>query len=572
VRITTNGKAGVIAFEHMTYSIREKARAIPGRKKWKSDNELWFELTTPCIQYVLFAFPSATWVDYDPLDKLDRLKRQEDETRLLKSKDVVLPPEFYKFPFKTKPRDHQAKAFFLSRDKELFGLFMEMGTGKTKVILDTAAYLYADGRIDTVLAVAPNGVHTQWVDEQIPSHLPEWCKAQAIAWTSNVTKTWERNWDAVLGHQGGLRFFSMNVDSFSQKEGRGLMAARRILTSGRALLVIDESSKIKAFNNRTKQLLSLAPLAPFRRIMSGSPITQGIEDLYTQMKFLDDGILGFSTKAAFEDYYCVRRAVPGAPNHVTQIVGYQNVDEIRDRIEGYTYRVTKAECLDLPEKQYVTRHVELTPEQKKLYKAVKEEAVVEVNGQFVDLQRAITKLVKMQQIVCGFIRDEEGNDHELPSNRVDACLDVIEEAQGKVIVWTRFSHDIAVISDALTRARIGHCTYHGKQDNSRNEKELARFKTDPACRVMVANSQKGGIGLNLTVASTCVYFSNDFNAETRWQSEDRIHRDGQANQCVYVDLVARGTTDVKVLNALLEKKDFADSVLDVKRILAEEQA
>jgi SNF2 family DNA or RNA helicase len=574
---TKEGKHGLIRFNTVTYAIHEKVRAIPGRKKWRNSDELWFEMTTPVIQYILFAFPNADWIDHDPFEQMDTMKKQEEEVKLLKSQEIELPKEFYKWPFKTKPRDHQAKAFFISRDKNLFGLFMEMGTGKTKVILDSAAYQYQAGEIDTLFVVAPNGVHTQWVNEEIPKHLPDFCNAKAIAWTSRKTKAWEADWEEVFNWKDGLRIFSFNIDAFSQKEGKAIKEARKIMTSGETFMAIDESSRIKSFSSiRTKQLLSIAPLAKIRRILSGTPISQGIEDLYTQFKFLDDGILGFSTKSAFEDHYCIKRGIPGAPAHVQKIVAYQNVDEIKERLDGYTFRVTKDECMDLPEKQYMPRFVELTPEQKKLYRDIRQEAEVEVQSivgstQLIDVQRAITKLVKLQQVVCGFIRDEDGVDHPIPSNRVRTCIEAVEEAAGKVIIWTRFAHDVKILSEALTKAKISHALYHGGQDQKTADNYLKAFKEDPDIKVLISNSQKGGIGLNLTCASTCIYFSNNFNAEIRWQSEDRIHRHGQENHCVYVDLIAQGTIDNQILAALREKKNVADSVLDVKNILETDQ-
>jgi len=255
--------------------------------------------------------------------------------------------------------------------------------------------------------------------------------------------------------------------------------------------------------------------------------------------------------------------IPGAPAGAVKIVGYQNVEELRERIKGFSFEALKEDCLDLPDKIYQKRYVELTPEQKKYYQSLKDDLLAQIEGgTIVEAPLAITQLIKLQQVLCGHIIDEEGAVHSIPSNRIAAVKAILEE-KTKAIIWARFRYDIESLHAELTKAGYNCGMYYG----STTDAERARLRKPGEVDVLIANPQSAGTGLNLTQFDTAIYYSNSFDASLRWQSEDRIHRIGQTNHCLYVDLIAPKTIDSKVLLALSKKKAVASSIYDVKALL-----
>lgn len=543
-------------------------RDMPGRKRWSPQGVFLFELTAANIEYLSNRFPDLSWAGIGAAERVSALRQQEVVTLAEQKNDVPLPIGIEAFPFKTAPYDHQLKAFGLSRDAAVFGLFMEMGTGKTKVIIDNAAYLWSSGTIKNLLVVAPNGVHGQWINEQLPIHMPDWVTYSALTYTSNHTKRWLNSFTELMAFDG-LRILAMHFDAFNTKKGEDFSKA--FLTSADTMWVIDESTRIKNSSaKRTKKILNMAILAPYRRIMSGAPVTQGVEDLFTQLKFLSEDILGFSSFYTFRNHFCITEQIYGAPVHAKRIIGYKNIDELKGRLDGHTYRVKKTDCLDLPEKVYVRHPVSLTKDQLKYYEELRENLIIELeSGAEISTPYAITQLIKLQQIICGHIKDETGLTHDIKSNRVDEAIELVKEARGGVIIWARFKRDISLLVEAAKKADLIYVEYHGGINDEGRKKAIDKF-TKGFADVFLGNPQAAGTGLNLMAnCSTAIYYSNDFNADTRWQSEDRIHRIGQDNKCTYIDLVAANTIDDKVLGALLSKKNVAESIIDVRSALGE---
>lgn len=566
ISIYTQGKNGVVNGK-LTAKVFEAASNMPGKRRWK-DGELIFELSAANIEYLRNALPEAQWLDAEPLKRVQEIN--EAEARTIAQKQ--LPPEAFRFEYKSKPYRHQEVGFFLARDRLFFGFFCEMGTGKTKMLIDTAAYKYSLGEIDTLLITAPNGVHRQWIEEQLPLHMPDWVPYKALAYRSpsKRTKAWEHQAKEVLAcNSTHLRIITMHYEAFATKAGKEF--AERVLMTGATKWDLDESTRIKTHNaQRTKAVLKLAPLAKCRGIASGAPITQGIEDLYSQLAFLHPDILGFNSFYSFRNFYCHTRPIPNAPYGAVQVTGYKNLEQLKHSLDGHTYRVTKADCLTLPEKIYMNRFVPLTPEQAKLYKQMKDDLITQLsNGTIVDAPSAIVQLMKLQQIICGFIIDETGKKHFLPNDRIQAAIDAVQEAQNKVIVWARFHADLHQLGEAFKKHEINFVEYSGRVAQKQRDENLDNFKADQGIKVFLAQQQSGGTGLNLAVADTAIYYSNDFNADTRWQSEDRIHRIGQRNNATYIDLISPGTIDTKILAALRKKKNVADNLLDVKELLTE---
>ena len=546
--------------------LRTYALELPGMKKFVNDS-LLFEWSGKNIEY-LSQKKDLFWTKEAAIHLEDYKRNLEKEKSLITIKQEFVDEEIQDYAFKTKPFDHQKKAFLLSREQDYYGLFMEMGTGKTKVIIDTAAYLYSKDLINCLVIVAPNGVHAQWIDEQLPLHLPDNIlfypaiyRASIPSAVREITKVLEDD-----SEKRCLKVVSFNIDALSHKKGVGLI--HKFLESHRCLLVIDESVRIKTPGSlRTKNALGLAALAKYRRIMSGAPITNGYEGLYAQFQFLSPNILGFNSFYTFRNYFCIMGGFEGR-----EVVGYKPnaQQELERKVDAYSFRVTKSECLTLPEKIYLKRYVELTIEQANIYDKLEEDLLTELNGAAIDITIAITKLLRMQQLVCGFLPDAEGKIHEVPNNRITVLTEAIEEAllqpDTKIIIWARFIQDIKNIRAELLKIGMKNFAIHyGEISQKDRESEIQKFKTDKNCKIFLGTPSSGGTGLNLAEASTVIYYSNDFNADTRWQSEDRAHRIGQTKHVTYIDLIARGTTDVEVLAALRGKKNMADAILDNPR-------
>lgn len=538
-------------------------REIPVKKLWK-ERALKFELTRASLEYIREYFPEAVW---DPTtkeftDSIDLLIKEENTPR--NPLELEIPPEAMSFRFKLKPMEHQLKAFLLSRDKEFFGFFMEMGTGKSKLGLDTAAYLHENGAIDNLLIIAPNNVHKQWVTEQIPIHLPDWVRCKVAYYRSSPNKeekkALEELKEQTKNNNGTLRILSMNVESLSIKSG--IDYALRFCMTGRTVCILDESSRIKNHKaNRTQNIMKIRDVCDFRRIATGTSITKGIEDLFSQLQFLHRDILGFTSFYAFRNRYCiVKEEQTRDGKRFSKIVGYKRVDELKQKLATWTFEVKKEDCLDLPPKTYMERLVDLHPEQRKKYDQMRDELITQLSsGEVISAPLAITKMLRLQQIICGHLPSGDGKGYEvIPSTgmnpRLEAILEILDETNEQVIIWSRFIADIDQIAKMLGNRAVRYDGCVSEKDRSIN---IDLFKSGQR-QVFVGNPQAAGIGLNLTEASMMIYYSNDFNAETRWQSEDRFHRIGQKKNVTIIDLVAPGTMDKKILAALKSKKSIAE--------------
>ena len=535
----------------------EACSTCPGRHQWR-EREFFFETTAANLEHLARELPDINWSD-EAKAKLDSvLKLRELEA----NKPIVVGEDGWQF--KSAPYDHQKEAFYLSRDRESFAYFMEMGTGKTHVGINVMAWLHENRGVDTILILAPNGVHRQWIKEQIPDHFPTHIVHAKDWYESSKSKAVTKRLQDLKNYSG-LRILAQHIESLSHSSG--FEFAEAFLKSGKkCLIILDESSRIKSASSiRTKNVIKLRDLASYRRIMSGTPITKGVEDLYSQFMFLDKNILGYSSFFTFKSRYCVMGGF-----EQRQIIGYRNVPELQRRIDGHAYRKTKEECLTLPEKIFVTREVEFTPEQKALYEQVKEEFLALLNdGTVVEMPLAIVRMLRLQQILSGHFPNPETQEMQyVPSNRTNALLEVLEESgESKVIVWTRFKHDIDMISKALKDAGIGFVTYTGETSQNDRVAAIDNFRNDPSIKVFLGNPAAAGIGLNLTVANVVVWYSMTFNLDEYLQANDRCHRIGQKWAVTYVTLVTPGSLDIKIAKALRNKKNIADTVLDVRELI-----
>ena len=475
------------------------------------------------------------------------------------------------YKFKTKPYEHQLKALEKSWASDTYALFMEMGTGKSKVLVDNIAILYDRGAIKGALIVAPKGVYKNWDAIEFPTHLPDHIECTKVLWEPTATKKKQAELDTLFDDKGDLKILIMNVEAFSTNKGLDFARSFLNIFVGRALIGIDESTTIKnPTAKRTKNILKIGDLAKYRRILTGSPVTKSPLDLFSQCEFLDPYHLGHASYYSFRARYAnmVKRNFGG--RQVQLVVSYRRLDELADILDKFSYRVLKEDCLDLPEKVFTKRLVELTPEQDKAYKQMKQMALAMLdNGEVMTTVNVMTQLMRLHQITCGHFKADDGTTTALKNNRMDALLQLLEETDGKVIIWANYREDIKNIVAALKKAYGDASTveYHGGVDSTLRQEHIAQFqqKNGPT-RYFVGNAQTGGYGITLTAANTVIYYSNSYDLEKRLQSEDRAHRIGQTGSVTYVDLITENTVDDKIVKSLRNKINIANEIMgeDIK--------
>jgi SNF2 family DNA or RNA helicase len=464
------------------------------------------------------------------------------------------------YKFKSKPFAHQSKALEMSWDKEVFAYFMEMGTGKSKVLIDNIAMLFNAGKINGALIIAPKGVYKNWFDSEIPSHMPDYIEKKVGLWRTDPNA---KDLKPLFSTGAELHILIMNVEAFSTK--KGVLFAHKFLSCHNALISIDESTTIKNPNaKRTKSILSLKPLSKFRRILTGSPVTKSPLDLFSQCQFLDSWLLNQSSYYAFRTRYAVCRKINVSGRQVEIVVGYRNLGELSEKVKPFSYRVLKDDCLDLPPKTYTKRIIELSDEQKKVYKTMKEKAIAFLNGKMVSTATVITQLMRLHQITCGHFTSDDGDVQEIKNNRIDQLMEILEEVEGKAVIWAHYRYDIKKIVEAISK-KYGEnsvVTYYGDTSTDDRQKAITKIQDkDSSVRFIVGTPQTGGYGITLTGASTMIYYSNGYDLEKRQQSEARIDRIGQEKPMTYIDIIAEGTVDDKIVQSLRKKVNIASEVM-----------
>jgi SNF2 family DNA or RNA helicase len=464
------------------------------------------------------------------------------------------------YSFNLTPFEHQLTALERSEDKPEFALFMEMGTGKSKILIDEIARLYSKGRINAVVIWANKGCYKNWINQEFPIHLPEHINYQMTYWDSAASMALQHSYIKLMQPFNGLKILVMNIEALAYEKATKF--AKIFCKAHAAYGVIDESTSIKSPKaKRTKSAIDIGRLCKYRRIATGSPITNNPLDVYSQAAFLGTHLLGFTSYFAFRARYAEMVQVILGSRTFRKIKGFCHLDELTEKIKPWSFRVLKKDCLDLPEKLYEYREVELTPEQIKAYATMKTAAYAELEGELATVTLALTKILRLHQIVCGNLKDDEGVNHALPNNRISVLLDTIDEGSGKFIIYATYISDIVAIREVISEeyGKNSVVTYYGETPKEARDLAVKRFQGDPNCRFFIAN-RTGAYGLTLTAAETVIYYSNDYNLEVRLQGEDRAHRIGQKNNVTYIDLISRGTVDEKIIKALRDKKTIADLV------------
>jgi len=466
------------------------------------------------------------------------------------------------YKFKTKPYAHQITALEKSWNKKVFAYFMEMGTGKTKVAIDNMAMLYDNGKINGALIIAPKGVYKNWYSQEIPDHLATHIKPRTVLWQALINQKQQKLLDTLFEPGLDFHILVMNVEAFSTK--KGVDFAARFLNSHNTFMVIDESTTIKNPGaKRTKNIVTLGKDAKYRRIMTGSPVTKSPLDLYKQCEFLDEYLLDHSSYYTFRTRYAVMRKANFNGRSVEIVVGYKNLGELSDKLKPFSYRVLKDDCLDLPKKTFMKRVITLSAEQEKVYKQMKQMALAQLNGKLLTTANALSQLMRLHQITCGHFKANDGSTQVLKNNRLDELNDLLDEVEGKAIIWAHYQYDVQTILDAIKKeyGEEAVVDYYGKTPNEDRQDNIQKFQSDPRCRFLVGTPSTGGYGLTLTAASTMIYYSNGYDLEKRQQSEARIDRIGQEKPMTYIDIICEDTVDERIVKALRKKINIATEIM-----------
>ena len=466
------------------------------------------------------------------------------------------------YKFKTKPYAHQLKALEMSWDKKAFAYFMEMGTGKSKVLIDNISMLYDKGKINGALIVAPKGVYKNWYSAEIPTHMPDHIEKKAVLWQAMINKKQQKILDTLFKPETDLHILIMNVEALSTK--KGVDFAAKFLNSHDCLMAIDESTTIKNPDaKRTKNIVGLGEKVKFKRILTGSPVTKSPLDLYKQCEFLDTWLLDHASYYTFRTRYAVMKTAHFGGRSVQIVAGYKNLAELSDKLKPFSYRVLKDDCLDLPKKTFMKRIVNLTPDQFKVYEQMKKQALAILNGKMITTANALTQLMRLQQITCGHFKADDGTTQELKSNRLDELINVLGEIEGKVVIWAHWQSDVRQIIKAIVEefGPDSFVDYYGLTPQEDRQQNIKKFQEDNNCRYFVGTTHTGGYGITLTAASNMIYYSNGYDLEKRQQSEARIDRIGQEKPMTYIDIICEDTVDERIVKALRKKVNIASQVM-----------
>lgn len=477
------------------------------------------------------------------------------------------------YKFKLPPFKHQKDTWDKSKDFTNYAILWEQGTGKSKVTIDTACHQYIQGNIDAVLVVAPNGVHYNWTSDEIPTHCPDNIYEHGMSFCFQTKKkstiAHKKACKEIVGYKGGLKWLTMSYDAIMTKEGRAV--AKNFLVNNRVFYILDEAQRIKTPRaKRSMAIVASGKYAVSRRILSGTPVANSPFDVYNLMRFLDEDFwkpYGFSSFVVFRYYFGIFRKMvnPATGRNFDMLLDYANLDKLNEIIRDVSSRVTKEAVLDLPPKLYSKRYFDLSPGQNRCYETLKEEFMILLqDGQTITAPLAITRLLRLQQVTCGYLPIDD-SDGELimiddKNERLKVLKEIIEDTEGKTIIWARFTKDIDLIMELLEKMDRKPVRYDGSTDDDARAKAKEDFQKGDATD-FVASAAAAGEGLTLHAARTVIYYNNNFSLTQRLQSEDRAHRIGQEHPVIYYDIIARDTVDEHIVNSLRKKQNIASVVL-----------
>ena len=474
-----------------------------------------------------------------------------------KPKGLSSFPKWY--DFKNLPKDWQwtaLKKFFPMNE---CGILFEQGLGKTFTAINLSTAWRATDQIDSVVVICPSSVKLVW-EEELEKHCP-------MPIDTHVLRAGKyRKADEFIQNKTEFQWLVVSVESLSQ--GKASDFVERFMIGRKCGIIVDESSRIKTPNKiRTDKCINMAKKYSYKRmILSGTSLTQGIEDWYTQFKFLNEDILGFDSFYTFRARFCVTTNIMVTETRsIIKIVGYKNEDELIKLVAPYVLRVEKKDVLDLPSKEFSNRIVTMNPVQKKMYQEMKHEMYLSAKGeQDYEVTTVLEQMMRLQQITGGFYPHDDG-DKIVPrpikgkNPKVEELIPMLDGSSEKVIIWCQFRPEIGLISERLTKKGIGFVEFHGGKNDDEKKFAVDQIRNNPDCKVFLA-TRAAAYGLTMTEVTLGIYYSQGHSLDQYSQSQDRNHRMGQNEKCTYVHLVCENTVDLKIIKSLEAKQSLADMV------------
>lgn len=526
-----------------------RVKQLPGRRYVKSINT-WVVPYYPEIIDELGTYFPGIQLDIEKSIITSSNELKASRQAVIKAKENVNTLPDIPFNWHTVPMAHQKWLFnfLVTHSIQYFGIFAEQGTGKTKVVLDYIKYLKDQGEVSPqkpIVVICPATVIAAWASEA-RLHRPELkvCELYGPV-EQRAYKLQHVQADVfVINYQVCWR--QAIIDAIAK---RGIIG-----------IVCDECHALKS--PRSAQSLGIRKMSrnmKYRIGVSGTPATNGVQDYFAILNFIDQRLVGNSYRT-FESRYIIKGGWGGF-----QVVGYRNIEELKSKIAQVSYRVRKVDCLDLPDKIHEVEHLEMPGEQRKVYKALADELLAEIAGTSITAAIALTKLMKFREITSGFVMSDEHDMVVFDKNpKLDRLMEIIEDNKKdhKIVVWCNFNKEIELITKALTAAKIQHVVIDGSVPIAQRGEIVRTFQEEQCVRVFVGNTAAGGSGITLHAADMCVFYSDSYSSANRLQAEDRQHRKGQVNKVVYITLVMTGTIDVAIQRALRNKHDLQMELLD----------
>ena len=534
--------------------------------------------------------------------------------------EICIPFSDKPYPFKTVPFQHQSAIWERTRDKEAWALYMDLGSGKSKVLIDTTAWLYDTQGVNGLVVVAPKSVFRNWgnVDNgqlvgEIVTHMPAHIPYRIGTWTSERRKADVAALDALFDGGKGLYILLMNIEALSRDlktDSPAYECLKTFLATRKCMFAIDESTTIK--NPKalcTKAVTSLRLQAAYRRILCGRPDPQGPLDLFSQCFFLDWRLLGFNSFYTYKAHYAklvqMQVRIPDQFDEegnqrlrkFFKVDGYQNLPDLKERLSKFASIVKKEDCLDLPAKlPDQIRLVTMGPKQKRAYDSMRKMAIAEIERHVVDgrvqqpmefqleaqtagvedapmgnfsiAKLVITQRLRLHQILCGYLvgDDTVPVPFDEPNTRIGELMATLEEVSGRAVVWATYKLSVEQIAAAIAKEYGPESVLKFYGPSSTEERAAVKrafdtthpaYNPDSPVRYVVAN-KAGARGNTWTAANTAIYYSIDNDSDSHEQSRDRIHRIGQNWPCSYLFLSAGpGTVDPKIYDDLATKRDLS---------------
>lgn len=464
--------------------------------------------------------------------------------------------------------DTQKKGLAKMRGHEAFALTMSMRTGKTATTLTDFGQLELDGKVQDLLIIAPGGVYRTWLPAmEMYLSTDLWGRIHTHVWSSNMGTNDRRRLQSFLAERDGPRALLVNIEALS-RPGEARETVKKFVGQRICYVAIDESSRIKNKSKRTDFVINnIAPKAGYRRILSGLPTPRSPLDLFYQFYFLDWSILGHKSWYTFRasiahlrvEYLGSRSVIVVDKQKGDNGFRSEALKELQRRIAPYSYRV---EFRPKVPSTYTVREVEMTKEQAKAYKEIKEFATTKLeNDAHVTATVVIAQMMRMHQVLCGHVGDEEGNTHLIPENKTEALMELLDDIDGKVVIWFSYLIDLHRVRAVIEKEYGPGSTAEFSGTNLKTrEADEARFKSDPICRFILGTPDAGGMGRNWSNAKTCIYYSSKDNLEHREQSEQRVHARDKEDGVDYIDIIHRNTVEEKILHALRNKINMSSAI------------